>query len=97
MRLTAHFRKTPPRDPTTAFATFRSGDSIKSPPSAIELFDGIRLGGRGDYIEDFDALITEAHKIFKKALPFGENPANALTFKDRVMMKSERVSSQDTV
>jgi hypothetical protein len=97
MRLTAHFRKTPPRDAGTAFAAHRSGDSIKFPPSAIEFFDGIRLGGRGDYIEEsnFDALITEAHRVFKKSFLFGEIAANATTFKDRVMMKSERVSSQD--
>jgi hypothetical protein len=97
MRLTAHFRKTPPRDASTAFDAHRSGDSIKFPPSAIELFDGIRLGGRGDYIEDsnFDALITGAHGIFKKSFPFGELAANATTFRDRVMMKSKRLSSQD--
>ena len=97
MRLTAHFRKTPATDPAKAFAASHSGDSIESSPYAINRFDAVRLGGRGDYIEEsnFDALITKAHKVFKKSFPFGENAANALTFKDRIMMKSERVSSQD--
>ena len=96
MRLASHFQKNPPGDPR-ALAAFLSGDSIKFPPSAIALFNEIRLGGRGkDVVEsNFDALIIEARKVFKESFPFGEDAANAPTLAERIMMKSERVSSQD--
>ena len=97
MRLASHFQKNTPGDAGALLAAFLSGDSIKFPPSAIALFNEIRLGGRGqDVVEsNFDALIIEARKVFKESFPFGEDAANAPTLAERIMMKSERVSSQD--
>jgi hypothetical protein len=65
--------------------------------SAIELFKVVRLGGHGKDIAEsnFDRLITEAATTFKKTLPFGEDAANTISFKDRILMKSERISPQD--
>ena len=96
MRLASHFQKNPPVD-VGGTCCFLSGDSIKFPPSAIALFNEIRLGGRGQAVveSNFDALIIEARKVFKESFPFGEDAANAPTLAERIMMKSERVSSQD--
>jgi hypothetical protein len=84
-----------------ALSCYLSGDlhGIEFEPSAIGLFEMIRLGGRGGHIAEsnFDALIVEARELFQREFPFGEAAANALTFPDRIMMKSERVSSQDKV
>ena len=97
MRLASHFRKTP-ADGRRRHSLLLS-PAIQSNFSHLrsKLFNAVRLGGRGEHIveSNFDALITEARKVFKKSFPFGEDAANALTLKDRIMMKSERVSSQD--
>jgi hypothetical protein len=65
--------------------------------SAIEVFNAVRLGGRGRDIAEsnFDTLVAEAVKSCKKSFPFGEDAANARSWKDRVMVKSDRISSQD--
>jgi hypothetical protein len=105
MRLASHFPKWPkssPADVGRLYAAYKSGDSVEFPPSAIgaiALFNEIRLGGRDKHVEEsnFDALIVEARELFQREFPFGEAAANALTFPDRIMMKSERVSSQDKV
>mgnify|MGYP001794656865 FL=1 len=68
---------------------------IKSEPSAIGLFEIVRLGGRGKPIAEsnFDALIVKGRELFRSAFPFGEDAANAPTLTERIMMKSKRVSS----
>jgi hypothetical protein len=82
MRLASHFRKTPPRP-----SDWRSVASSELKQSAIGIFDMVRLGGRGDYIEEsnFDALIIEARELFLKTFPFGESAENAPTLKDRAL------------
>jgi hypothetical protein len=97
MRLASHFPKIPPRDATGAFAAYCSGDPIKAPASAIDLFNEIRLGGHGGPIAEsnFDGLIVQARRLFQESFPFGEDAANAP--KDRIMMKPERISSQDKI
>jgi hypothetical protein len=82
MRLASHFRKTPPRP-----SDWRSVASSELKESAIGIFDMVRLGGRGDYIEEsnFDALIIEARELFLKTFPFGESAENAPTLKDRAL------------
>jgi hypothetical protein len=99
MRLASHFQKNPSGDARASLAAFLSGDSIKFPPSAIAFFNEIRLGERGqDVVEsNFDALIIQARKVFKESFPFGEDAANAPTLAERIMMKSDRISSQDKV
>jgi hypothetical protein len=74
-----------------------SGASPKLKESAIDVFDKVRLGGRDKPIAEsnFDALIIEGRKAFKKSFPFKEDASNASTLAERVMMKSERISSQD--
>jgi hypothetical protein len=97
MRLASHFPKTSP--PTRGeLAAWLSGDSSELKESAIELFTTIRLGGQGKDIAEsnFDALIADAHVLFKKSFPFGEDAANASLSK-RIMTKSERISPQDKV
>lgn len=97
MRLASYLQKTVPPPNPGMLAAWQSGASTELKRSAIEVFDAVRLGGRGQQIAEsnFDTLITEAVKLFKKSFPFGENAANTMSLKDRVMMKSERVSSQD--
>jgi hypothetical protein len=55
------------------------------------------LGGHGKHIAEsnFDALIVETRELFRQEFPFGEDAANAPTFTERVMLKSEQISSQD--
>jgi hypothetical protein len=102
MRLASHFPKWPkssPADVGRLYAAYKSGDSVEFPPSAIgaiALFNEIRLGGRDKHVEEsnFDRFINEARTVFRESFPFGEDAANAppkLT--DRIMMKSERISS----
>jgi hypothetical protein len=64
-------------------------------PSAIGLFEMVRLGGHGKHIAEsnFDALIVEARELFRRELPFGEDAANAPTLAERIMTKSVRISS----
>jgi hypothetical protein len=82
-------------------SSYLSGDpqGIQFQPSAIGLFEVVRLGGRGKHVAEsnFDALVNDAREAFKESFPFGEDAANTLSFKNRVMMKSEQVSSQDKV
>ena len=80
-------------------ADWQSGASPELKQSAIDVFDMVRLGGRGKPMAEsnFDALIIEARKVFEQSFPFGEDAANAPTLAERVMMKSERISSQDKV
>jgi hypothetical protein len=74
-------------------------EGIQFQASAIGLFEMIRLGGHRKHIAEsnFDALVNGAREVFKESFPFGEDTANTVSFKDRVMMKSEQVSSQDKV
>jgi hypothetical protein len=97
MRLASYLPKTILPPTPGKFAAWQSGASIELKQSAIELFGAVRLGGRGQHIAEsnFDNLITEAGKLFKKSFPFGEDAANARSWKDGIMVKSERVSSQD--
>jgi hypothetical protein len=94
MRLASHLPKTSPVPNKPSLAAFLSGDSIQFPRSAIDLFQEIRLGGRGNLIAEsnFDALIVEARTVFKDSFPFGEDGANAPTLAERIMMKSARIS-----
>jgi hypothetical protein len=81
MRLASYRPKTvPPRTPGM-LAAWLSGASTESKQSAIEAFNEVRLGGHGKHIAEsnFDNLITEARKVFKKSFPFGEDAANAPT------------------
>jgi hypothetical protein len=98
MRLASYVRKTSPATPRQ-LASYLAGElhGTKFEPSAIELFEMARLGGHGKRIAEsnFDALIIEARNVFKESFPFGEDAANAPTLAARIMMKSERISSQD--
>jgi hypothetical protein len=82
-----------------ALSSYVSGDfqGIEFKPSAIGLFNMVRLGGRGSDIAEsnFDALIVESRELFRREFPFGEDAANAPTLAERIMMKSARISSQD--
>jgi len=75
------------------------GASVELKKSAIEVFNLLRLGGQGQDIAEsnFDVLITKAGTAFKKSFPFGEDAANTISFKDRVLMKLERISPQDKI
>jgi len=97
MRLASYLPKTPPPPTLGTLAAWQSGASIELNQSAIDVFEAAPLGGRGQHIAEsnFDTLISQAVKDFKKLFPFGEDAANAVTFKDRVMMKSKQVSPQD--
>ena len=100
MRLASYVPKTPGAS-SEALSSYFGGDfqGIQFQPSAIGLFEMIRLGGHGKHIAEsnFDALVNDAREAFKKSFPFGEDAANTLSLRDRVMMKSEQVSSQDKV
>jgi hypothetical protein len=100
MRLASYVQKTSAAS-AEALSSYLSGnlEGIRFEPSAIRLFERVRLGGRGKHIAEsnFDALVNYARKAFKESFPFGEDAANTLIFKDRVMMESEQVSSQDKV
>jgi hypothetical protein len=94
MRLASCFPKTVPPSPGE-LAALKSGDSPELNPSAIELFNAVRLGGSGEPIAEsnFDALIVEARKLFTKEFPFGEKAANAADIGGTpIMMKSKRIS-----
>jgi hypothetical protein len=97
MRLASYLPKTSPPTTSGALSSWLSGASPELKQSAIDVFDMVRLGGRGKPMAEsnFDALIIEARKVFKQSFPFGEDAANAPTFAERIMMKSGRVSSQD--
>jgi hypothetical protein len=99
MRLASYLPKTSPAPAPGALAAWQSGGSAELKQSAIGVFALVRLGGRGQHIAEsnFDNLVSEARKVFKKSFPFGEDAVNAPTLAERVMMKSERVSSQDKV
>ena len=96
MRLASYVPKTAIAS-SEALSSYLSGDfhEIEFEPSAIGLFNIIRLGGREQQIAEsnFDNLITEARKAFKKSFPFGEDAANATTLAERIITKSERISS----
>ena len=79
MRLASYFPKILPNPTPGALSAWLSGDSTELKKSAIELFTMIRLGGRKDTIHEsnFDALITNAHKLFKESFPFGEDGGDA--------------------
>jgi len=74
MRLASHFQKNPPGDAGASLAAFLSGDSIKFPPSAIALFNEIRLRGpplQCNYAHcDFQFFENdeEVQKITKKSI-----------------------------
>jgi hypothetical protein len=78
MRLAAKLPKTSPPPTPGALAAWQSGTSPELKPSAIDVFDVVRLGGRGKPVAEsnFDALIVQARKAFKKSFPFGEGAAN---------------------
>jgi hypothetical protein len=97
MRLASYLPKTIPPPTPGKFAAWQSGASPELKQSAIEVFDRVRLGGRGKPMAEsnFDALIIEGRKAFTKSFPFEEDASNAPTLTERVMMKSERISSQD--
>jgi hypothetical protein len=99
MRLASCFPKTVPPSTPGTLAAWQSGASAEFKQSAIELFGPVRLGGhRKDIAEsNFDALIVEARELFRREFPFGEDAANAPTLAERVILKSERISSQDKV
>ena len=99
MRLASYLPKTLPPPARGALAAWQSGASAELKQCAIDVFALVRLGGRGQHIAEsnFDNLITEARKVFKKSFPFGEDAVNAPPLAKRIMMKSERISSQDKV
>jgi hypothetical protein len=99
MRLASYLPKTVPPPTQGALAAWQSGASVEFKQSAIEVFNAVRLGGRGHHLAEsnFDNLVAEAGKLFKKSFPFGEDAANAPTLAERVILKSERISSQDKV
>jgi hypothetical protein len=94
MRLASYLPKTVPPPTPGMLAAWQSGASAELKQSAIEVFNMVRLGGHGKHIAEsnFDNLITEARKAFKKSFPFGEDAANAPTLAERIMMKSGRIS-----
>jgi hypothetical protein len=100
MRLASYVPKTSTGS-AEAPASYLLGDfrGIEFEPSAIGLFEMVRLSGRGKHMAEsnFDALIVEARELFRREFPFGEDAANAPTLAERIMMKSERISSQDKV
>jgi hypothetical protein len=97
MRLASYLPKIAPSPSPRKLAAWQSGASPELKQSAIDVFDMIRLGGRDKPMAEsnFDSLIVSARELFKKSFPFGEDAANAPTLADRIMMKSERISSQD--
>jgi hypothetical protein len=97
MRLASYLPKTSPLPTPGALSVWLSGASPELKESAIDVFDRVRLGGRDKPMAEsnFDALIIEGRKAFKKSFPFEEDASNAPTLAERVMMKSERISSQD--
>jgi hypothetical protein len=99
MRLASYLPKTQPEPTPGELAAWKSGAYVELKESAIDIFKTVRLGGRGKHIAEsnFDNLVTDAGKVFKKFFPFGEDAANLIGLKDRVMMKSKRISSQDKV
>jgi hypothetical protein len=98
MRLASYVPKTSAAS-SEALSCYLSGDfaGVEFESSAIRLFEMVRLGGRRKHIAEsnFDGLVVEARELFQGEFPFGEDAANAPALADRVMMKSERVSSQD--
>jgi hypothetical protein len=75
MRLASYLPRTIPPATPRMLATWQAGASAELRQSAIEAFDEVRLGGRGKHIAEsnFDNLIIEARKAFKKSFPFGED------------------------
>jgi hypothetical protein len=91
MRLASFLPKIAPQPTPGMLAAWQSGAPTELKQSAIDIFAAVRLGGRGQHIAEsnFDTLVSGAVKAFKESFPFGENAANALSPKDRVMMKSK--------
>ena len=87
MRLASYLPKTSPPPTPRAFSAWQSGVCPELKESAIDVFDRVRLGGRGKHIAEsnFDALIIEAGELFLKNFPFGESAENAPTLKDRAL------------
>jgi hypothetical protein len=96
MRLASYVRKTSAAS-DRELASFLSGElrGTKFEPSAIGLFEIVRLGGRGKRIAEsnFDALIVKARDLFRLTYPFGEDAENAPTLAERIMTKPKRDSS----
>jgi hypothetical protein len=78
LRLSSHYPKTLPPD---VIRTKRRRDR-RRPDTAIELFDGVRLGKLGGRLthSDLAEYAGRARREFARWFPFGETPANGITW-----------------